>query len=181
MSPVKIFCTKTSLCTFTLYVFIYRAIVMISKWGCNLLPFIFIWFFWHCHSNIHVSGLVLWYIFMPLGYFSITEYINPCKINWCKITFWIVSSRSLVWTCAGHIEFLCCDEMFVLCAGTMVFVAGGLIPARFLTLISHLTITIVILWSRVSSSLSLLTVVFVRSSVHKWITNSVGLSAVGVC
>ncbi|GFG39639.1 hypothetical protein Cfor_03702 [Coptotermes formosanus] len=30
----------------------------------------------------------------------------------------------------------------------MVFVAGGLIPARFLTLISHLTITIVILWSR---------------------------------
>ncbi|XP_023723739.1 transmembrane protein 107-like isoform X2 [Cryptotermes secundus] len=30
----------------------------------------------------------------------------------------------------------------------MVFVAGGLIPARFLTLISHLTIVIVILWSR---------------------------------
>jgi len=43
----------------------------------------------------------------------------------------------------------------------MVFVAGGLIPARFLTLISHLTITIVILWSRVSRSLSLLTVVYV--------------------
>jgi hypothetical protein len=48
----------------------------------------------------------------------------------------------------------------------MVFVAGGLIPARFLTLISHLTITIVILWSRVSFSL-LLTVAFVRSSVHR--------------
>ena len=73
----------------------------------------------------------------------------------------------MVWTCAGHIEFSCFDEMFVLCAGTMVLVAGGLIPARFLTLISHLTITIVILWSRVSFSLLLLTVVFVRSSVHK--------------
>ncbi|KDR21013.1 hypothetical protein L798_04525 [Zootermopsis nevadensis] len=30
----------------------------------------------------------------------------------------------------------------------MVFIAGGLIPARFLTLISHLTIVIIILWSR---------------------------------
>jgi len=45
--------------------------------------------------------------------------------------------------------------MYVLSAGTMVFVAGGLIPARFLTLISHLTIVIVILWSRVSYDISL--------------------------
>jgi len=35
MSHVKIFCTKASLCTVTLYVFIYRAIIMISIWGCN--------------------------------------------------------------------------------------------------------------------------------------------------
>jgi hypothetical protein len=57
-------------------------------------------------------------------------------------------------THSEYVNFSNSNDVYFLSAGRMVFVAGGLIPARFLTLISHLTIVIVILWSRVSYGIS---------------------------